>query len=168
MTMTLVSTVNAAGIDRFEWTGIPQTGTDLMIVYSIRGTGSTGTNITFEINGSTTGFTGRELEGYSSGAGSNTRNSSWAGYANGTSTTNTFCNGTLYIPNYTSAVAKSHFIDDVTENNSSTSAYQYLAARSWSGTDPITSLAFTGFYFPDYSTASLYIITKGSGGATVS
>lgn len=170
MTMKLVSTVTvgSSGAASIQFTNIPQTGTDLLVIYSLRvdGSGSNGENISLGINGSYSGFTGREIEGYGSGVGSNTRNSTWGGYANGNATANTFNNGQIYFPNYTSSIAKSHSIDVVTENDA-TQAYQYIAARSWSGTSAITSLSLEIGWFAPNSTASLYTITKGSGGATV-
>lgn len=171
MTLSLVQsvTVGAGGAASIDFTSIPQTGTDLLVMYSVRvdGSGSNGANIDLTINGSTSGFTGREIEGYGSGVGSNTRNSTWGGYANGNATANTFCNGQIYFPNYTSSTAKSHLIDVVTENNA-TLAYQYISARQWSGTAAITSLGFAIPWFAPGSTISIYTITKGSGGATVS
>ena len=160
MAMTLVSTttVPSGGAASIEFTNIPQTGKDLLLLYSIRGVNTNGDNITVSLNGSTSNFTSREIEGTGSVVGSNSRTSAWGGYANGTNTSNTFNNGQIYLANYASSLTKSQSIDVVTENNSTT-AYQYISARNWNDTSAITSITISGFTIPQHSSASLYIIS---------
>ena len=174
MTMTLVSTVTvgAGGAASIDFTSIPQTGTDLFLVVSARVTGADGTP-RLRFNGSTTGYTDKWLygDGAYKGTASNVNGGSsiWAGQFDASGdTSSTFTNGTIYIPNYAGATAKSVSVDSVKENNGTT-GYQELVAGAWSGTAAITSLSLLGASnFVQYSTASLYTITKGSGGATVS
>ena len=85
-----------------------------------------------------------------------------------TATANTFNSTTFYIPNYAGSTNKSFSFDQVNENNT-TAANQVLGSVLWSNTAAITSISLTspGYNFVQYSTASLYGITKGSGGATV-
>ena len=178
MTMTLVSTVTvgAGGAASIDFTSIPQTGTDLLVVLSTRITEpEIQWPITIEFNGSGgTSYSSRWLNGTGSGVQSGSTSS--AAKANiGTSsardsTSNTFGNTTTYIANYSStSAAKSISSDSVGENNA-TEARQYLNAGLWNSTSAISSLKV----FPisgtwsQYSIASLYTITKGSGGATVS
>jgi hypothetical protein len=83
------------------------------------------------------------------------------GTTNGaTSTSNTFNNCSMYIPNYSQTVAKSVSVDNVTENNGATS-YQEIVAGLRTTTAPITSLYFTagGYNFIPGSTFDVYGIS---------
>ncbi len=172
MTMTLVSTVQvgAGGAASIEFTGIPQTGTDLLVVFSGREPlGTFIEPITF--NGSSTGYSFRSLRGNGSAVLSQTQSNNLLGFVvnQSTDTANTFSNCSVYIPNYSGATNKTWSMDGVNENNATT-AYQYIVAGLWSNTAAITSLQIGGggYTLSQYSTASLYLITKGAGGATVS
>jgi hypothetical protein len=125
---------------------IPQTGyTDLKIVLSARG--NLANQVTFcimEFNGSASNLSSRILAGEGTG-------SPYSGaYASnilfvingGTTTSNTFGNTEVYIPNYASnTLNKSVSIDCVTEGNSTYGAQQTVAAL-WANTAPITSVTF--------------------------
>jgi hypothetical protein len=78
-------------------------------------------------------------------------------------TTSTFTNSEIYIPNYTSSNQKSISGDAVNENNSSSTNVQArLVAWKWSGTTAISSILFstnTG-NFVQYSTFTLYGISN--------
>lgn len=176
MTLSLISTVTvgAGGAASISFTGIPQTGTDLLIVLSGRGDAAAIQQPIFtRINGTTgTFYSERQLYGTGSAAASTNRS---AGsefryvYMTGSSTTSsTFSNTSIYIPNYTSANNKSVSIESTVENNA-TGSWQNINAGLWSSTAAITSLSLLpdAANFVQYSTASLYTITKGSGGATV-
>jgi len=169
MTMTLVSTVTvgSGGAANIEWTSIPQTATDILITLSSRS--SLGDGVTVEINGSSTGFVWKRLYGSGTAAFSSGDSTNDFGAASNSSgkTADTFASTQIYIPNYTSSIAKSISSDQVGENNA-TSSYQQIRAMSWSGTSAITSIKLISeATFVQYSTASLYTITKGSGGASV-
>lgn len=175
MTMTLLSTVTvgAGGAASIEFTGIAGTATDLYLVLSARTNGSSGDDgIKCELNGdtNTANYTYRRLLGDGSSASSSTANLFFAGRASAsTATSNTFGNSALIIPNYAGSTAKTGSTDGVSEN-SSTTAYQTIFASSWTGTAAITSIKLLpqfGTTFNQYSTASLYTVTKGSGGASV-
>lgn len=172
MTMQLVSTVTvgAGGAAAIEFTSIPQTATDLVVVMSIRN-GSSNTSIggrafNVKFNSSSTSFTARYLLGNGSAASSGTNFYFWQGGLDDSG----FGNGQIYVPNYAGSTNKSFSIDSVSETNA-TGAEMNIGAYLWSNTAAITSLsiqpAITG-NVGQYSTASLYGITKGSGGATVS
>jgi hypothetical protein len=149
-----------------EFTSIPQTYTDLMLLLSTR---SDGTNMTLyvQFNAVTTGYTVRRLEGNGIGANSNAFSDSFFAYSGGSGqTANTFANVSLYVPNYTSSVAKSVSSEAVTENNATT-ADQYLTAGLWNNTAAITSIKIDPVVDSNLvsgSTISLYGITKGSDG----
>lgn len=150
------------------FSSIPQTGTDLLLVLSARRSGGsvTATSELF-FNGDTT-ISGKQLYGNGSAA-SSSNVSQYITVSNGASaTSSTFANYVIYIPNYAGSNVKSFSIDAVTENNGS-SGSQYLIAGKWNNTAAIDSVKFdAGDTFVAGTTASLYTITKGSGGATVS
>jgi hypothetical protein len=150
-----------------EFTSIPQDGTDLLILTSLRSTAASGASpATIRFNGSSSNFSRRRLLG--SGSGSPTSDTaadgSFAGYQ--TDTSNTFDSTACYIPNYTGSTNKSFSSDHVTEANQTT-AYQSLFAGLWANTAPITSLSVhpdPSHNFAIGTTISLYKITKGSDG----
>jgi hypothetical protein len=161
-TYTLLETitVGAAGAASVTFNSIPQTGyTDLVVKMSVRdNTGNIGNFLNISLNGSTTGFTGRYLNGNGASP------SSGSGfprlvieYSGASSTANTFGNGEMYFPNYTSANFKSYSGDSVSENNATT-AYANISAGLWSSTAAITSITFTPNtgQLVQHSTFSLY------------
>lgn len=167
--MTLVSTVTvgSGGAATIDFTGIAGTGTDLLVVYSLRDTANNAAAF-IGFNGVTTNQTRRMLYGTGSSAASYT-DSSILTYINQSSyTANTFGNGSFYIPNYAGSTAKSLSMEAVSENNG-TAAEMAILAGLWNSTAAITRVTFTAIgTFAQYSTASLYTVTKGSGGASVS
>jgi hypothetical protein len=78
------------------------------------------------------------------------------------STSNTFSNGEIYIPNYTSSIAKSVSIDSVTENNATGAITALDAAIATAVTSAITSITLgsNNGTFVQHSTAYLYGISK--------
>jgi len=158
-TKTLTSTQSS-----IEFTGIPQNFTDLFILASLRGnTAQIYTLTELRFNGSSTGNSSRTLEG--NGSTSSSQSLSTYIYPNAgngaNSTSNTFSNQSIYIPNYAGSINKSVTIDAVLENNATT-AYSSTIAGLWSNTAAITSLAIlTNDLFVAGSTISLY----GIGGA---
>ena len=166
--MKLIETKTLATAQAFiEFTSIPDTFTDLVVVCSLRNSSAGNQNGTLTFNGSTSGYSERLLFG--NGATTATDNASgslinWADYHPGTNATaNTFGNSRTYIPNYTGSNAKSVSSDAVSENNGTT-AIQYLNAALWNNSAAITSLRFApseGANFVAGSTISLY----GIGGA---
>ena len=175
MTMELVSTVTvgAGGAASIEFTGIPQTGQDLLVVTSLKNSSQalSQTLIRFN-NDSASNYTWRWLRGDGS-ATSSMNSTTWgdssAIYASYHDNVQ-FNNNAIYISNYASSTAKSVSSDGVEEQNT-TAAYQLITAGSWSGTAAITSLSVlkgSGTGFAQYSTASLYTIsTSGASGASV-
>jgi hypothetical protein len=149
---------NAASI---TFTSIPQNYSDLLVLWSIRGTGSLG-SLFLSINGSTANFSARYLQGNGSITGSATSPNRIIGVHN--NSTNTFQNGRLHIPNYAGSTTKSYSADDVNEANATT-AYQTITAGLWEVTDPITSLTITpeSGDIGQYSSATLYGINRKSG-----
>lgn len=166
-------TVGAGGAASIDFTSIAGTMTDLMIVVSGRSNTSAaggGQSIRLRFNSNTTGYSSKALYGSGSYTGSYAP-SGWAGQVSPSDTTaSTFGNTVIYIPNYAGATNKSYSADSVTENNA-TAAYQEIDASLWANTSAVTQITLsveTG-NFVQYSSATLYGITKGSlAGVTVS
>jgi hypothetical protein len=167
MTMTLIETKTlGSGAASIEFTSIPQDGTDLFILCSLRGATSGLVNQRISFNGSTANFTARTLEGNGASSGSVSVTNGNIGNSNDNGTTaNTFNNISITIPNYTISSNKNYLAENVTENNAAT-AYQHSVAGLWSNTAAITSLAISAATgnLSTGSTISLYKITKGSDG----
>jgi hypothetical protein len=167
--MRLISTQTlGTATPSIEFTSIPQTFTDLVVVFSCRtDRADILDGIIGNINGSSANFTTRNLIGEGSAVSSNTTTVGSLGLGNGaTSTANTFGNSVAYITNYTAATNKSISADQVSENNA-TAAFQLIRAILWSNTAPITSISFlpqVGANLVAGSTISLYGILKGSDG----
>lgn len=166
-------TVGAGGQAQIDFNSLPTTFDDLLILVSTRinEVNATGEAIYITLNGSTANFTNIYFQGSGSSAASGVLTRYVASQPALQSTSNTFGNGSIYIPNYRSSVAKSIMSDSVSENNGAT-AFQALHANLWSTTSPITSISLvagTNDAFVQHSSASLYGITRGSaGGVTVS
>lgn len=167
-------TVGAGGASSIDFTSIPQTYTDLLVVLNARSTESSDrTNLYLRVNSVTSAYTYKSF--YGSGSSPFSSNGSgvteiYVGTINGaTSTSNTFGTCQIYIPNYTGSTYKLFGMEAANENNA-TQAFQFIAGGQWANTAAITSvniLPSGGTPLVQYSTASLYGITKGSGGATV-
>lgn len=172
MTMTLISTVTvtaAGGVANITFSSIPQTATDLVILFSGRCTVGW-IDYTLLFNGSATGFT-RQTAGVSQGGLSASRgtNNNYLGAINNPDhVANTFASNTIYIPNYAGSANKAFLIDGVNENTSS-NVDMRLNVGGWANTAAINSITIATITdnIAQYSSASLYTITKGTGGANV-
>jgi hypothetical protein len=174
--MTLISTVTvgSGGAASIDFTGIVGTATDLVLLLSLRATtdvAGTYNFVNMNVNSSGTNFNRRLLQGTGSSAASfsDTTDRQIALINGNSSTASTFSNHSVYFPNYSGSTQKSFSVDSVHETNA-TAAYQQLQAIIWPSTAAITSLTLTptSGNFAQHSLASLYSVTKGSGGATVS
>jgi hypothetical protein len=149
-------TVGSGGAANIEFTSIPATYTDLLMVMSLRYDGAQDL-VDISINNSTANRSQRYFYGNGSGV-TNVSNTDLITLANNNNmTANTFSNCQIYIPNYTSSNYKSFSIEMVSENND-TLAYTVLSAGLWSNSASITSLklSYAGYNFVQYSTATLY------------
>ena len=154
-------TVGAAGATNIEFSAIPQTYTDLVVLYSIRTNRAAQEvdNIKISFNGSITTYTARNLYGNGASAASSTYSTQRGGLApSAASTASIFSNTEIYVPNYTGSTNKSFSVNAITENNATTS-YCEMVAGLWSTTSAITSVGFApqdGTLLLQYSSASLY------------
>jgi hypothetical protein len=164
-TYTLISsvTVGSGGAATIGFTSIPSTYTDLVLKTSLRTDRALEIDaILFTLNASTSNFTGRRLFGDGSSVTSDTVTRIILIANAATSTSTTFSNNEIYIPNYAGSTNKSYSIDGVAENNA-TFARADLTAGLWSDTSAITSITLTpniGPNFIQYSTAYLYGISN--------
>jgi hypothetical protein len=153
-------TVTGATAASMDFTSIPQTYTDLLIKYSGRVNAAVDPTLKIIFNSNTSNYSSKVLNGDGTAAGSYNGSTAYAygGYVcNSAHTANTFSNGEIYIPNYTSSNNKSVSVDDVIETNA-TESYVFLAASLWSDSAAITSISLdpVNADLVQYSTATLY------------
>jgi hypothetical protein len=159
-------TVGSGGAASMDFTSIPQTYTDLVLKASIRtNRGFTNDGLAVKLNNSTTGYSSKNAT-YDNGGAASYTDLFGVGYAlntEGNSTTsNTFSNQEVYIPNYAGSTNKSFSSESVVENNG-TDARVEIMASLWSNTSAVTSIilaSYTGNTLLQYSTATLYGIKK--------
>lgn len=172
MSMTVIEHigVGSGGAASIEFTSIPATYTDLLLLVSPRGESANNSRyLQMSINATAkTTIAYRWLNGSGSSANSYSATSDLIAVNAGNNTASTFSNVSIYIPNYTSSNNKSISIDGVMENNN-TYSQQTINAALWSNTAAITSIALElngSDDFAQYSSATLYGITAGSDGTT--
>jgi hypothetical protein len=160
-------TVGASAVSSVTFNNIPQTFTDLKIVFSTRtDTSAVDRAVPYvQVNGSGSSSSNTRLYGIPSVAtGSDRVSAGYIGYTStATNTANTFGSQEIYIPNYTSSNFKQMIVDGVSESNSSSQTGLTLVSVLFSTTSPITSFSLyssTGNWV-QYSTFTLYGITKG-------
>ena len=168
MGMTLIEhiEVGSGGAASIEFTGIDQTGTDLVLMFSGRST-NTGSYpygfVNIEFNGDQNGNYSylrlRAQDGTVASATSQTKYRCEIGLMpNASATANTFSSSETIISNYTSSTVKSISTNTVTENNATDAATE-IVTNKWNGS-ALTSMSIsTASNIEEYSTASLYIIT---------
>ena len=150
-----------------EFTSIPQTYTDLILLLSLRNSFANYYSDTLLTLNNQTSTSTRILYGLSGSVGSYTATNGTNLFTPGTTATaNTFGNTQLYFPNYTSTGTKSISSDSVIENNSTDNIISISAGLVSNGTNPITSITFslTSGNFVSGSMVSLYGVLKGSDG----
>jgi hypothetical protein len=166
LTYTRIShlTVGSGGAASIEFTSIPQTYTDLQILYSVRSdnTATNWNNMKLAFNGSTANGSWKYIAMYNN----NIANGSvtgqvevWINFNN--SSSNTFSNSSVYIPNYTSSSNKAISIDTAAEGMAQDQIIGQVTGL-WSNSAAITSISVTpsSGSFMQHSTATLYGIKK--------
>lgn len=144
-TFTLIasSVVGSGGATWIDFTSIPQTYTDLKLVFSGR-FDNTNNYISIKINGDTGlySYLSKEISGSGSSAGAGGWSTApYWGFGNKSSyTANTFGSTEMYFPNYTGSAQKSASIESVTEN-SATGSNMLISAGLWQNTAAITSIS---------------------------
>ena len=164
-------TVGSSGAASITFNNIPQTFTDLLLKFSqrsssafvqgystIRFNGDTASNYSYTFVNNYANFSG-------SGRASN-QSFGYAGQVPGANSSNasTFGSGDFYISNYTGSNFKSIIGEDVDESSTSNINFMLLTAGLWRSTSAITSITLSpgaGNNYAQYSTVTLYGITKG-------
>ena len=169
-------TITNSTTNGISFNNVPQTFTDLKVVFSVRSLAASANNtifLYFQDGGNNANYSETYVFGTGSTTGSARVATNSIDYGTGifaipgnTTTANTFGSGEAYIPNYSvSGNKKSYIIDVVSESNSATTGiYQELAAGLWNLTTAITNVGFYlqgGNYFAPNTTFTLYGITKG-------
>jgi hypothetical protein len=166
-------TTPTSGIGEINFTNIPQTYTDLMIVCSLRDVATSGINsavIGFMFNFDATSanlMSGTTLKGTGSSTlsdrGSNLQYYAQAFQTNPSYTSNTFSSTTFYVPNYSGNLFKQILIDNVTENNA-TASNLMLGSALYRSTAPVNAIKFYDaggpYQFLINSTITIYGISK--------
>lgn len=166
-------TVGSGGASSIEFTSIPATYTDLVLIGSVRSSASGNVVLAYRFNGSTSGYTNKALytiDGSTTSSSSETTISvgaatygrAMSGYIDGASqTSNTFTSFNLYVPNYAGSTNKSSSLDAVMENNATANTVE-MDALLWSNTAAITSISIAPHLgsFVQYSTAYLYGVSN--------
>ena len=153
-------TVGAGGASSIDFTSIPSTYTDLMLMTSVRmANADIQNNLKIAFNGSSASMTVKRLYGTGTSVFSDSLSQNQTGNVNAAnSTANTFGSTSLYIPNYAGSNNKSSSSDGVAETNA-TNVNMGLYANLWSNTAAINQITLTGettANFLQYSTATLY------------
>lgn len=160
MTLYQTATVGSGGAASIEFTNIPQTGKDILLLLSLR------SNAAFEVAFSRVRInnddgSGRFFRGSGSAASTDTYSAgNLAEGCGGESTANTFGNTAFYLFDYTASTAKSYSVDAMTENQG-TLVRTALNAGVTTSTAAVTSLLIedVGDTLLQYTSASLYIIS---------
>lgn len=170
--MKLIQTieVGAGGAAAIEFTSIPGTYTDLLLLLSGRSTNASHDPVFVTFNSNSANYsyvsiwgTGSSVQSFS---GSSLANVEIQYLPSTAQTSSTFNNAGIYIANYAGSSSKSVSVDPVSENNGTT-AYQIPMNWLWANSAAITTIKLdpANGNFAQYSSASLYGILKGSGGA---
>lgn len=169
MTMQLFSTVTvgSGGVASIEFTSIPATGKDLLVVLSGRASGSDyAATLYVQVNNNTSSIYKKTyLTGYNNNVQTakvtaGTEISIQTQIPGALATSNTFGNASIYFPDYAGSNEKQIHIDSASENNANQAAPGILTGL-WANTAALTSikLSHDSGNFVQYSTASLYIIS---------
>ena len=143
------TTVGSGGASSVTFSSIPATYTSLLINISARvNTVDTEEFLRLEFNGSGgTAYSSRIMYGNGSAtvaaSESGSANVNYAGMANAaSSTSSTFTNCEIYIPNYAGSNYKS-FTSNLAEEQNATKAFNIATAALWSNTAAVTSIKLT-------------------------
>lgn len=157
--------VGSGGASSIEFTSIPQSGTDLLLLVSLRDSGSN-TRYKVSINGDETGFDyankvlGMNYSDTVTATGNTDTGFGWLFTNFSSNEANTFCNGLVHIPNYTDTGDKLASIDAAAPDYGTDSSIGISASVYTGGTSAVSSIKIhQSNDLVEYSTASLYLIT---------
>jgi hypothetical protein len=164
-------TVGSGGAASIDFSSIPSTYTDLCLLISARDNSISNAVDYWKLrfnNDSGSNYYLIALSGgntVASSSDSAVTSTNGGGMVADVATANTFNNMNIYVPNYTSSNQKSVSTDAVAETNAAFTSQIALALNSglWTGTSAINRITFlpgNGTLFNQYSTATLYGISK--------
>lgn len=158
------TTVGSGGTSEIDFTSIPSTYTDLVIMFSVRGTLNIGSGVTymyFNNDTNDSNYSYRRMIGSGTSASSASGAAAAIDVVQGdNATANAFGNDYVYIFNYTSNLGKSAVVNFAGITNASLSYMGYMS-YGWSGTSTISSIKLTSNgSFKQFSSATLYGIKK--------
>ena len=161
MTYNLISTVTvgATSVSTIDFTSIPQTYTDLVLVLSARAsTATVSTPFYLTVNSLTTNRSWNAITTTGAGNSNAGTTDTQQGTINGlASTTSAFGNAMFYIPKYSSVENKAWIVESINETNA-TAISSYVAQQHLTDTTAISSLSltFSTNTVVQYTSASLY------------
>ncbi len=144
-----------------SFTSIPQTYTDLKIVFSGRSerTASAYDSLVAKFNSTATTYVSRRLYGENQSAGADGVTTQLGAFSSNSTTAGIFGSIEVYIPNYTSSNEKIRSSSSVAENNDANAYGTQLVTSKWNGTGAITEIELSGISgsnFMTHTTATLY------------
>jgi len=161
-TFTKIASLSTYGVAFYEFTSIPATFTDLMLITSVRtDRPSPAIQETFQLqfNSTNSNRSTRRIYVATSTAGTDTDTSMHGGGASAAiNTANCFGSSTLYITNYTTTKAKMSFATGGSQSNG-TGKFLDVVVNQWNDTATITTIRLTpqnGGIIQQYSSADLY------------
>lgn len=157
-------TVGSGGAASISFTSIPQTYTDLKLIFSLRSTANFDVDIVrIAINSDSSSYIFRNLVNEGGTARSYTQSAygsnNFMGYINGNlGTSSVFGNGECYFANYTNSTANKIISHDTVQENNGTAGWHWLGASLFQSNSAISSLVLSvnSSTIMQYSTASLY------------
>jgi hypothetical protein len=170
----IASATVGATAAQITFSSIPQIYTDLWLVVSVRS--SNGGNADFTLNLNVNGSPSRTLRGFQTSAGQTTyskinESGNTIGSVPQSGNSNVFSNTSIRIFDYTTSTNKILFVEDGSNYNAfSNGGLLTLRAQVMTSSTAITSITLSDLSvtnFVQHSTATLYGILKGNGGATV-
>jgi hypothetical protein len=167
-TLIASTTVGSGGTSSIDFTSIPQTYTDLFIIMSARF--SSQGNARISLNSSTSSFTSRVMYSFGTNAPATYTDTNHLGRATDVNNqANNFGAMQVHLPNYRGSVSKPFSADAYAANYNG--GYIVLTGGVWANNTAISSLSLlppSGATFLENTTAYLYGVLVGTGGATAS
>ena len=161
-TFTKIASISTYGVSFYEFTSIPATYTDLMIMSSIRTdrpSPAIQETLQLQFNSTNSNRTTRRFYVATSTAGTDTDTSMHGGGASADiNTANCFGSSTLYITNYATTKAKMSCATGGSQTNG-TGKFIDVVVNQWNDTATVTTIRLTpqnGGIIQQYSTADLY------------
>lgn len=166
--------VGGSGAGSIAFESLPNDGTDLIILFSLRKDTSGFANLQIRFNNdSGSNYSTQNLSGSGTAVASQRDASTEAlifkAVPGSDSTAATFGGGQLSLPNYANSLIKYAYVDNVNENND-VEAYQTQSAIKYNSTSPISAVEFftnSPDLFAQFSSVSIYRVTSGNDGTTV-